>query len=46
MKSDELAAKGRAPGGAPIVPDEALALCELNGSWGVSVGDLGRSHRA
>ena len=28
-----------------ITSDEALALCELAGSWGVSIEDLGRIHR-
>lgn len=29
-----------------IAPDEALALCELAASWGLSMADLGRIHRA
>ena len=29
-----------------IAPDEALALCELAASWGLSMDDLGRIHRA
>ncbi len=28
-----------------ITPDEAVALCELAGSWGLSMDDLGRIHR-